>query len=73
MPKNSPESGITTHVHPLLASVDELTDAQLRRAMLQSGWSPLGLVRHLSLSDERYWFDVVMGSAQLGYWPDGAR
>ena len=56
----------------ILTQLDDLTDAQLRSAVLPSGWTPLGLVRHLTLSDERYWFDVVMSGAPLDYWPDGA-
>lgn len=55
----------------ILAQLDGLTDAQLRSAVLPSGWSPLGLVRHLTLSDERYWFEVVMAGSPLDFWPDG--
>ena len=56
----------------VLAQLDGLTDAQLRAAVLPSGWSPLGLVRHLTLSDERYWFEVVMAGGPLDFWPEGA-
>lgn len=56
----------------ILTQIDGLSDRQLRSAVLPSGWTPLGLLRHLTLSDERYWFDVVMGGAPLDYWPDGA-
>ncbi|MEZ5201864.1 MAG: DUF664 domain-containing protein [Micropruina glycogenica] len=55
----------------ILAQLDGLTDAQLRSAVLPSGWSPLGLVRHLTLSDERYWFEVVMAGGPLDFWPEG--
>lgn len=58
--------------HHVLTQLDDLTDAQLRSVVLPSGWTPLGLVRHLTMSDERYWFDVVMGGAPLDYWPEGA-
>ena len=57
----------------VLTQLDGLTDAQMRTAVLPSGWTPLGLVRHLTLSDERYWFDVVMGGASLDYWPEGTK
>jgi hypothetical protein len=56
----------------ILTQLDGLTDTELRKAALPSGWSPLGLVRHLTLSDERYWFGVVMGGGSLDYWPEGA-
>lgn len=62
---------LSSQRHHILTQLRDLTDAQLRRAVLPSGWTPLGLVRHLTLSDERYWFDVVMGGAPLDYWPEG--
>lgn len=41
----------------------------LRRPVLPSGWSPAGLVNHLALDVERFWFRaVVAGEAGLtGY------
>lgn len=56
----------------VLAALEGLSDAQLRRPVLPSGWSCLGLVRHLTLSDERYWFETVVGGAPVDYWPDEA-
>ncbi len=29
------------------------------------------MVRHLTLSDERYWFEVVMAGLPLDFWPAG--
>lgn len=55
----------------VLAQLDGLSDEQLRRPVLPSGWSCLGLIRHLTLSDERYWFEVVMAGDELDFWPDG--
>jgi hypothetical protein len=55
----------------VLEQLDGLTDAQLRRPVLPSGWSCLGLARHLTLSDERYWFEVVMAGLPLDFWPEG--
>jgi uncharacterized damage-inducible protein DinB len=60
--------GARRHV---LAQLDGLTDEQLRRPILPSGWSCLGLVRHLTLSDERYWFGVVVAGEPLDFWPEG--
>jgi uncharacterized damage-inducible protein DinB len=51
--------------------LDGLSDEQLRRPVLPSGWSCLGLVRHLTLSDERYWFEVVVAGGPLDFWPEG--
>lgn len=58
--------GARSHV---LAQLEGLTDADLRRPVLPSGWHCLGLVRHLTLSDERYWFEVVMAGGSLDWWP----
>lgn len=56
----------------ILRQLEGLTDEQLRRPVLPSGWSCLGLVRHLTLSDERYWFEVVVAGEPMDFWPDGA-
>lgn len=55
----------------VLDQLDGLTDEQLRTAALPSGWTPLGLVRHLTVSDERYWFETVMAGGEPDYWPEG--
>jgi hypothetical protein len=57
--------------HHVLTQLDGLSDEQLRRPVLPSGWSCLGLVRHLTLSDERYWFEVVVAGEPLDFWPEG--
>lgn len=55
----------------MLRQLEGLTEEQLRRPVLPSGWSCLGLVRHLTLSDERYWFEVVVAGEPLDFWPEG--
>jgi hypothetical protein len=55
----------------VLTQLDGLSEDQLRRPVLPSGWSCLGLVRHLTLSDERYWFEVVVAGGPLDFWPEG--
>lgn len=55
----------------VIDQLEGLSDEQLRRPVLPSGWSCLGLVRHLTLSDERYWFDVVVAGEPLDFWPEG--
>jgi hypothetical protein len=40
----------------VLAIVDGLGNAALRRAVFPSGWTYLGLIRHLAVDDEQYWF-----------------
>jgi hypothetical protein len=55
--------------HHILGILDGLSEEQLRRPVLPSGWHCLGLVRHLSLSDEHYWFRCVVGGESLDYFP----
>ncbi|MEV0430029.1 DinB family protein [Micromonospora sp. NPDC050495] len=50
--------GQRRHVLGILEGLDE---AALRRPVLPSGWSCLGLVRHLTEDVERFWFRCVMG------------
>ncbi|MFN8195296.1 MAG: DinB family protein [Nocardioidaceae bacterium] len=45
------------HVLGILEGLDE---EQLRRPVLPSGWSCLGLVHHLTVDDERFWFAAVV-------------
>lgn len=44
----------------ILGIREEASDEALRRAVLPSGWSCLGLVRHLTISDEQFWFRGIM-------------
>jgi Protein of unknown function (DUF664) len=55
----------------VIDQLDGLSEEQMRRPVLPSGWSCLGLVRHLTLSDERYWFEVVVAGEPLDFWPEG--
>jgi hypothetical protein len=57
--------------HHVLTQLEGLSDEQLRQPVLPSGWSCLGLIRHLTLSDERYWFEVVVAGEPLNFWPEG--
>ncbi len=45
------------HVFGIL---DGLAEDDLRRPLLPSGWTCLGLVRHLALDVERFWFRAVV-------------
>lgn len=58
------------HVLDVIVGLD---DDQLRTAALPSGWTPLELVRHLTLGDERYWFSSIVGGGDLDWMPTGPR
>ncbi len=45
----------------ILSAVDGLSPEDMRRAVLPSGWSCVGLVQHLALEVERFWFPGVLG------------
>jgi hypothetical protein len=44
----------------VLGILDGLDEEALRRPVLPSGWSCVGLVRHLALDVERFWFRAVV-------------
>ncbi|WP_107098056.1 DUF664 domain-containing protein [Streptomyces atriruber] len=43
----------------VLGILEGLDDEALRRPVLPSGWTCLGLVHHLALDDEKFWFRAV--------------
>jgi hypothetical protein len=45
----------------VLGILEGLTDDQLHQPVLPSGWSCLGMVQHLTASDERFWFRGIVG------------
>jgi hypothetical protein len=55
----------------VLGILDGLTEEQLRRPVLPSGWHCLGMVKHLALADEHYWFRSVVGGETFGFFPEG--
>jgi Protein of unknown function (DUF664) len=53
----------------VLAILDGLPDAELRRAVFPSGWTCLGLVQHLAVDNERYWFRGIGAGEQVEVLP----
>jgi hypothetical protein len=49
----------------VLGALDGLSQDELRRALLPSGWSPLGMVQHLALDVERFWFRGAVAGEPL--------
>jgi len=45
----------------VLGILEGLTSDQLRLPVLPSRWSSLGMVQHLTVSDERFWFRGIVG------------
>lgn len=48
----------------ILGAIDGLSDEDLRRPVLPSGWTSLGLIQHLTLDVERFWFQVIVAGKQ---------
>jgi uncharacterized damage-inducible protein DinB len=49
----------------VLGALDGLSEEDLRRAVLPTGWSCLGLVHHLAVDVERFWFRAVLAGEQV--------
>lgn len=49
----------------VLGILDGLSDEALRRPVLPTGWSCLGLVRHLTVDVEQLWFRVVVAGERI--------
>lgn len=49
----------------VLGALDGLSDEELRRPLLPSGWTPLGMVQHLALEVERFWFRGAVAGEPL--------
>jgi uncharacterized damage-inducible protein DinB len=51
---------LDTQREHVLGALDGLSDEDLRRPVLPSGWTPLGLVHHLAIDVERLWYRNAM-------------
>jgi uncharacterized damage-inducible protein DinB len=49
----------------VLQAVGGLSDEALRRPVLPSGWTCLGLVQHLTIDVERFWFRAVVAGEDV--------
>ncbi len=47
--------------------LEGLSDEQLRQPMLPSGWTYVGMVNHLAIDVERFWFRAVMAGDQAAW------
>ncbi len=53
----------------VLATVDGLSEEDLTTAWVASGWTPAGLVSHLALDVERFWFREILNGVEVD--PEG--
>jgi Protein of unknown function (DUF664) len=59
-------SSLTDQREHVLGILEGLSEDALRRPVLPSGWTCLGLVRHLALDVERFWFRQVVAGETAG-------
>jgi uncharacterized damage-inducible protein DinB len=58
-------SSLNAQRRHVLGIVADLSDDALRRPVLPSGWTCLGMVRHLTLDVERFWFRGVVAGEPI--------
>lgn len=56
----------------VLGILEGLTEQELRKPVLPTGWSCLGLVQHLALDVERVWFRALAAGQEVDLVPGGA-
>ena len=49
----------------VLGTLDGLSEDALRSPLLPSGWTPLGMVQHLALEVEQFWFRGAVAGEPL--------
>lgn len=49
----------------VLATVDGLGEAQLTTSVVPTGWTPAGLIQHLALDVEYFWFRAVFAGVSV--------
>ena len=61
------QAALTEARRHVLGILDGLSEEQVREPVLPSGWTCVGLVNHLAVDVERFWFRAVMAGDQ-GAW-----
>ncbi|HEY1330042.1 MAG TPA: DinB family protein [Actinomycetota bacterium] len=49
----------------VLGILEGLSDEALQRAVLPTGWTCLGLVHHLAIDVERFWFRIIVANEPI--------
>jgi uncharacterized damage-inducible protein DinB len=61
------QAALTEARRHVLGILEGLSDEQLRTPVLPSGWTCVGLVNHLAVDVERFWFRAVMAGDQSAW------
>lgn len=65
-------SSLNNQREHVLGILDGLSEDELRRAVLPSGWTCLGMVSHLAISVEQFWFRGVVAGEPIELMEDSA-
>jgi hypothetical protein len=58
-------SSLSAQRDGVLAILEGLSEEALRRPVLPSGWTCLGMVWHLAVDDERFWFRGIVAGEPM--------
>jgi Protein of unknown function (DUF664) len=61
---------LDTQREHVLGILEGLSDDQLRASLLPSGWTSLGLVRHLTFDVEHYWVQCIVAGDSLDFFKE---
>ena len=65
-------SSLASQRKHVLGILEGLSEADLQRPLLPSRWTCAGLVHHLAIDVERFWFRAVVAGEPISDWPDNA-
>jgi hypothetical protein len=51
----------------VMATIDGLSDAQLRTPLLPMSWPPIAAIHHLALDVERWWFSAIVADSSAAW------
>ncbi len=60
-------ASLTSQRNHVIGILDGLSDDALRRRVLPSDWNAVGLVQHLAVDVERFWFRAVMADQEAAW------
>ena len=65
-------SSLADQRNHVLGILEGLSEEDLQRPVLPSRWTCAGLVHHLTIDVERFWFRAVVAGEPIPDWPDNA-
>jgi Protein of unknown function (DUF664) len=63
--KDALRASLNSQREHVLGTLEGLSEDDLRKPALPSGWTPLGMVQHLTLEVERFWFRAAVAGEPM--------